>query len=60
MGGGAWWATVHGGGKESDTTEVTERTHMSDLPRWCPQLYACQPGILFKVALPFTLKVISI
>ena len=25
--GGAWWATVHGVAKESDTTEVNEHTH---------------------------------
>ena len=25
---GAWWATVHGGHKELDTTQVTEYTHM--------------------------------
>ena len=25
MGGGAWWATVHGAAEELDTTEATER-----------------------------------
>ena len=25
---GAWWATVHGGREESDTTEVTEHTYI--------------------------------
>ena len=27
MDSGAWWATVPGGHKESDTTEVTEHAH---------------------------------
>ena len=26
---GAWWATVHGGHKESDTIEVTQRERVS-------------------------------
>ena len=31
MGRGAWWATVHGGHKESDTTEFTHtHTHSSN------------------------------
>ena len=27
MGRGAWWVTVHGVAKQSDTTEAAERTH---------------------------------
>ena len=31
---GAWWGTVHGGHKESDTTEqLSPRTHIHNLPR---------------------------
>ena len=33
---GAWWATVHGGHKESD---VTEHTHLG-LERWAGPLFS--------------------
>ena len=30
---GAWWATVHGVAKESDTTEITEQMLLSHFSR---------------------------
>ena len=41
---GAWQATVHGGLKESDTTEVTEHAH----DRWLNFQWLKQTGILFS------------
>ena len=31
---GAWWATVHRGHKESDTTEVTEHAFQARVLEW--------------------------